>query len=231
MRAARTIDAVRADVSHWKAAGLTVGLVPTMGALHEGHLSLIDRSRSMADRTIASLFVNPTQFGPGEDFDKYPRQEAQDLAMLEARGCDVAFIPATEEIYPSGGAAATRIIVTGLTEGLCGAHRPGHFDGVATIVMKLLMITQPDVAVFGEKDYQQLQVIKRMVRDLDVPVAIQGAPIVREPDGLAMSSRNAYLNPALRGTAASLFRILSATAADLRRGTGVAAALKGAKTS
>ncbi|MEX2271120.1 MAG: pantoate--beta-alanine ligase [Vicinamibacterales bacterium] len=230
----RTIAEVRSIVEGWKHEGLMIGLVPTMGALHEGHLALVDRSRALSDRTIVSIFVNPTQFGPGEDFSRYPRQEDRDFALLEARGCDAVFSPGVEEMYPdaAGGAAdiATTVTVDGLSDRLCGVHRPGHFSGVATVVLKLLLIVSPHVAVFGEKDYQQLQVIRRMVRDLNVPVVIEGVATVREPDGLAMSSRNAYLAPDLRSKAPLLYATLSSTAAAIRNGADPAGAVEKAAT-
>jgi pantoate--beta-alanine ligase len=233
MRVRRTIESMRADVRDWRRRGLTVGLVPTMGALHEGHLSLVDRSKTLCDRTIVSIFVNPLQFGPDEDLDRYPRQEARDAALVDGRGADAVFAPPVDELYPGGAGGpediAARITVDRLSAGLCGAHRPGHFTGVATVVMKLLMITQPDSALFGEKDYQQLQVIKRMVRDLNVPVSIHGVPTVREPDGLAMSSRNAYLPPELRAKGPALYSTLLKTAAKLRAGAGADEALAEAR--
>jgi pantoate--beta-alanine ligase len=167
-----------------------------MGALHEGHLSLVRLARTRSDKVVASLFVNPAQFGPGEDFSTYPRDEARDTILLQAAGCDVLYAPAPAEIYPPG--FATSVTVAGVTADLEGAYRPGHFAGVATVVAKLLTQTAPDLAVFGEKDYQQLQTIRRLVLDLDLPVEIVDAPIVRDVDGLALSSRNAYLTPAGR---------------------------------
>ena len=188
----RTVADLRAQVASWKRAGERVALVPTMGALHEGHLSLIALAKTKADRVVASVFVNPTQFGPNEDFDAYPRGEARDAELLAGAGCDLLFAPTVGEMYPQG--FATSVNVTGVSEPLDGAARPGHFAGVATVVSKLLLQCGPDVAVFGEKDFQQLQVIKRVVRDLDIPVEIVGAPTSRLEDGLARSSRNAYLS-------------------------------------
>jgi pantoate--beta-alanine ligase len=189
-----------------------------MGALHEGHLSLVALAKSKAERVVASIFVNPLQFGPREDLNRYPRDEAGDLAKLEGAGADLVFAPDTTEMYPDG--FSTRVSVGDLTEGLCGANRPNHFDGVATVVTKLLVQCGPDLAVFGEKDYQQLLVIKRLVRDLNLPVEILGGPIVREEDGLALSSRNAYLSPAERKTAPLLYQTIFDVAAGLTKGRG-----------
>jgi pantoate--beta-alanine ligase len=223
---ARSIAALRRSVAAWRAAGDSVGLVPTMGALHRGHLALVAAARRDCRRTIVSIFVNPRQFGPREDFAAYPRPEAADLAALRRAQVDLAFIPAVDEMYPEG--TATTISVAGISEGLCGAHRPGHFDGVATIVAKLLIQAAPDRAYFGEKDYQQLMVVTRMARDLDLPVEIVGAPTVREPDGLALSSRNVYLSPAERATAPALHRLMQQAAGEIRSGSPPAAALAGA---
>lgn len=217
----RTVRELRARVAEWRAAGLKVGLVPTMGALHAGHLSLVTTARREADRVVASVFVNPTQFGPNEDFSAYPRQEQRDALMLAEAGAHLLYAPSVGEMYPEG--FATTVSVAGLSEGLCGDVRPGHFQGVATVVSKLLLQALPDVAVFGEKDYQQLQVIRRVVRDLDIPVAVRGAATVREADGLAMSSRNAYLTAAERAVAPALYRTLSGLA-DRLAGGGEAAA-------
>jgi pantoate--beta-alanine ligase len=185
-----------------------IGLVPTMGALHEGHLSLLRRARAGSDVLVMSLFVNPAQFGPNEDLDAYPRDEARDARLAEAEGVDVLFAPPVEEVYPPGFATAVR--VDGIADVLCGAHRPGHFEGVTTVVAKLLNMVRPDVAYFGQKDAQQAIVIRRMVRDLDMPVEIEVCPTVREPDGLALSSRNAYLSPEERELALGLSRALRA---------------------
>ncbi|MEP6938530.1 MAG: pantoate--beta-alanine ligase [Rudaea sp.] len=184
---------LRARVSTWRSAGLRVAFVPTMGNLHAGHFSLLTRARAHADRVVASIFVNPTQFGPNEDFARYPRTPERDRNGLAAHGCDLLFAPAIEELYPFGTAASTRVEVAQVSEPLEGAMRPGHFVGVATVVTKLFNLVQPDVAVFGRKDYQQLLVIRRMVVDLRLPIDIVAAPIVREANGLAMSSRNQYL--------------------------------------
>lgn len=217
----RTVAELRAQVRAWRRAGQTVGFAPTMGALHEGHLSLVKLARTRADRVVVSVFVNPTQFGPNEDFDAYPRSEARDAEMLASVGCDLLFAPTVAEMYPEG--FATTVTVAGVTEPLDGQARPGHFAGVATVVAKLLNQCGPDVAVFGEKDYQQLQVIRRLVRDLDLPVEIVGAPTARAEDGLALSSRNAYLSDAERRTAPALAQALQAAAARLRAGEPVAA--------
>lgn len=213
----RSVADLRAQVAVWHGQGLKVALVPTMGALHQGHLTLIRRGLELADKVIASVFVNPTQFGPNEDFAAYPRQEAKDAAALEGAGASGLFAPTVEEMYPNG--FATTVTVAGVSEGLCGTFRPGHFAGVATVVSKLLLQAGPDVALFGEKDYQQLQVIKRMVRDLDIPVRIEGVATVREADGLAMSSRNAYLSAEERAIAPAIHRTLSAMAEALRSGS------------
>lgn len=218
--AVRTVAELRAEVRHWKAAGERVGLVPTMGALHEGHLSLVRRAKQSAERVVASVFVNPTQFGPNEDFEAYPRDEARDAELLASVGCDLLYAPKVSEMYPQG--FATTVMVRGVSEPLDGAARPGHFAGVATVVAKLLLQCGPDLAVFGEKDYQQLQVIRRVVRDLDIPVEIVGAPTARAQDGLALSSRNAYLTEAERTDAPELYRALSAAVAQLQAGRGVA---------
>jgi pantoate--beta-alanine ligase len=209
---ARTIADLRSHIAGWRKSGERVGLVPTMGALHDGHLALVRAAQAQCDRVVATIFVNPKQFAPGEDLDSYPRQEAADLAMLRSAAIDLVFMPAAE-IYPPG--FATTVRVADLTECLCGAHRPGHFDGVATVVTKLLLQSLPDNAYFGEKDYQQLLVVRRLARDLDIPVGIVGVPTVREPDGLALSSRNAYLSPEERRIAPNLAHMLRRTAAAL----------------
>lgn len=211
----RTVADVRAQVAAWRESGLRIGLIPTMGALHEGHLALVRRAKEICDRVVVSAFVNPTQFGPGEDYSTYPRDEAADTAKLREIGVHAVFAPSVEEMYPPG--FSTSVKVKGLTEGLCGAFRPVHFEGVTTVVTKLLLQVLPDVAVFGEKDYQQLQVIRRLVRDLDIPVAIEGVPTVREADGLALSSRNAYLSPGERAAAPMLHKTLAELAVRLPR--------------
>jgi len=184
-----------------------------MGALHQGHMALVRAARAECRRVVASIFVNPKQFAPGEDLGSYPRREAADLEMLSAAGVDLVFIPTVDEIYPAQFATVVR--VTGLTDALCGAHRPGHFDGVATVVTKLLLQSLPDAAYFGEKDYQQLTVVRRLVSDLDIPTRIVGVPTVRELDGLALSSRNAYLSPEERRIAPNIARVLRSIAGAL----------------
>jgi pantoate--beta-alanine ligase len=218
----RTVDALRAQVAAWRAAGETVALIPTMGALHAGHLSLVALGRERADRTVASIFVNPTQFAPHEDFEAYPRDEAQDALRLAGAGCDLLFAPSVEAMYAPG--FSTTITVAGVSEPLDGLARPHHFAGVATVVAKLLIQCAPDVAVFGQKDYQQLQVIRRLALDLDLPVEIVGGPTVRAEDGLALSSRNAYLSPAERVVAGRLNRVLAAAVDRLRAGAAVGVA-------
>jgi pantoate--beta-alanine ligase len=218
MMTATTIAAVREQVSRWHAAGERVVFVPTMGNLHAGHVSLIEAARRHGKRFVASIFVNPMQFGPNEDFAHYPRTPTQDAKMLEEAGCDLMFMPEVAEIYPNGAAHATRVEVPGISNILCGEFRPGHFEGVATIVAKLFHIVDPDVAIFGEKDFQQLTVIRRMVADLCLRVEIVGAPTVREADGLAMSSRNQYLDEAQRKLAPTIYRQLQQAAAALKAG-------------
>lgn len=195
-----------------------IALVPTMGNLHEGHLTLLDKARSVSDHIVASIFINPLQFGAGEDLDHYPRTPQEDIASLEARGCDSVFMPPVEEVYPRGLQDQTLVRVQGLTEGHCGASRPGHFDGVTTVVSKLFNLVQPDLAFFGQKDYQQLQVIRRMTIDLCFPVEIIGVPVCREPDGLAMSSRNSYLDNSQRATAPALYATLQTLAERIQAG-------------
>lgn len=213
---ARSVAALRRQVAAWRAAGERIGLVPTMGALHAGHLALVAAAQAQCGRAVVSIFVNPKQFGPREDFSSYPRPEADDLAKLTAAGADLAYIPAVDEMYPDG--FTTTISLGGPAEPLEGAHRPGHFDGVATVVGKLLTQAAPDAAFFGEKDYQQLLVVRRMARDLDLPVEIVGVPTVREPDGLALSSRNVYLSPEERRIAPSLNRVMRAAADAIVKG-------------
>ena len=202
------LDALRARVSAWKRDGLRVGFVPTMGNLHAGHHSLVRLAREHADRVVASLFVNPTQFGPNEDFSRYPRTPEADIAGLHDAGCDIAWMPSVETMYPFGLGGVVQVRVPGVTEVLEGAHRPGHFDGVATVVARLFHQVQPDVAVFGRKDYQQLAVIRYMARELAFPLDIVAGETLREPDGLAMSSRNQYLSAEERTRAPQLHRAL-----------------------
>jgi pantoate--beta-alanine ligase len=223
-----TIAAVRAQVSKWHAAGERVVFVPTMGNLHAGHVSLIEAARELGQRFVASIFVNPMQFGPNEDFAHYPRTPTQDSKMLAGAGCDLMFMPEVGEIYPNGADQATRIEVPGISNILCGEFRPGHFEGVATVVAKLFHIVDPDVAIFGEKDFQQLTVIRRMVADLCLRVEIVGAPTVREADGLAMSSRNQYLDEAQRKLAPTIYRQLQQAVAALKSGSREFAMIEGA---
>jgi pantoate--beta-alanine ligase len=203
-----SVEEVRGALARPRREGRTIGFVPTMGALHEGHLSLVRASRARCDLTVVSIFVNPTQFGEGEDFGAYPRDIEGDSALLGAEGVDVLFTPTTAVMYPPG--AVTVVDPGPMTTVLCGASRPGHFVGVATVVTKLLNIVRPDLAFFGEKDYQQLKVLERVAADLDIPTRIVGCPIIRERDGLAMSSRNRYLSPEQRGHALVLSRALAA---------------------
>jgi pantoate--beta-alanine ligase len=219
MRTIRTVRALREELAPARRAGRSLGLVPTMGSLHEGHLSLVRRARADCDVVVVSLFVNPTQFGPAEDFDTYPRDEERDSELAAAEGVDVLFAPAQDEVYPEG--FDTTVTVRGLTSVLDGdpARRgPGHFAGVATVVTKLFNMVGPDVSYFGQKDAQQALVIRKLVRDLDIPVRIEICPIVRDPDGLALSSRNAYLSPAERERARSLSRALRAAEATVADG-------------
>jgi pantoate--beta-alanine ligase len=212
------IPALRLRIGGWRQGGERIALVPTMGNLHEGHLALVREARRLADRTVASIFVNPLQFGPKEDFGAYPRTLERDRELLEAKHTDLLFAPPVAAVYPHGQEAQTRVEVPGLSDILCGASRPGHFVGVATVVCKLFNMVQPDLAVFGEKDFQQLLVIRRMVEDLCLPVEVRGLATVREPDGLAMSSRNGYLTPEERTRAPALFRTLSRAGDRLRTG-------------
>ena len=216
----RSVAELRRLIRGWQAEGLRVGFVPTMGALHEGHLTLVRKGLEQADRVVASVFVNPTQFGPNEDFSAYPRREAQDAALLADTGASALYAPTVAEMYPDG--FATTVTVAGVSAGLCGDVRPTHFAGVATVVTKLLLQGLPDIALFGEKDYQQLQVIRRLARDLDIPVEIIGVETVRETDGLAKSSRNAYLSPEERTIAPAIHRVLTTIAAKLTSGASFA---------
>lgn len=200
----REPQAMQGQALKWRAAGHRIVLVPTMGYFHPGHLSLMEYGRRAGDRLVVSLFVNPTQFGPQEDLDRYPRDFDRDCDLARQQGVDLLFAPAVESMYPPG--YQTYVTVEKVTQGLCGASRPGHFRGVTTVVLKLFNLIQPQIAVFGEKDYQQLIAIQRMVADLNLPIEVVGRPIVREPDGLAMSSRNTYLRPEERRSALSLYR-------------------------
>ena len=212
------LAALRERIGGWKRDGLRVGFVPTMGNLHAGHHSLVGLAREHADRVVASVFVNPTQFGPNEDFSRYPRTPGADASGLEEAGCDVLWLPSVETMYPYGADGAVRMRVPGVTDTLEGAHRPGHFDGVATVVARLFNQVQPDVAVFGRKDYQQFAVIRHLVRDLAFPIELRAGETLREADGLAMSSRNQYLSEEERPRAAQIHRVLQAMRASALAG-------------
>jgi len=212
----RTIAEFRELLKEWRLKEETIGFVPTMGYLHDGHISLIRRATELADHTVASVFVNPRQFGPNEDYAVYPREEIRDAHLLDDAGCEILFAPSVDEMYPDGG--VTKVSVPEIGDILEGHYRPGFFIGVATVVTKLLLQSLPDVAVFGEKDYQQLMVIKRMVKDLDIPVRIEGAPTGREDDGLAMSSRNTYLTSEERKIAPVLYKTISDVGKKFRAG-------------
>ena len=220
LQVVRDVAALRATVAAWRGGGESVALAPTMGALHEGHLSLIRAGKARCGKVVASLFVNPRQFAPHEDFERYPRDEAADAAMLAAAGCDLLYAPDRGAMYPEG--FATNVIVSNVSTPLEGEFRPHFFGGVATVVAKLLLQCLPDCALFGEKDYQQLLVIKRLARDLDIPVEIIGCPTVREADGLAMSSRNFYLTADERRIAAQLNAIMRESIAAIRAGAAIA---------
>ena len=226
MLTVRTRAELRRIVDDWRAAGAQIAIVPTMGALHAGHTSLVALARQRAERVIATIFVNPMQFDQASDLAAYPRSEAEDTAKLEALGVDLLYAPGVEQIYPEG--FETTISVTRASCGLCGDYRPGHFDGVATVVTKLFLQTAANLAVFGEKDYQQLHIVRRLARDLDIPVEIVAGPTVREPDGLALSSRNVRLTPDQRAIAPALPQALFAAAERLAEGGPVAAAVAAA---
>ena len=223
----RGVEELRAAVKNSRGGGERLALVPTMGALHAGHIALVEAGKSHAGRVAASIFVNPAQFAANEDLSRYPRQEAADTAMLEAAGCDLLWLPDVTDIYPDG--FATKVSIAGISDRWEGEARPGHFDGVATVVAKLLLAVQPDVALFGEKDFQQLAVIRQMVADLNIPIEIVGVPTVRDADGLALSSRNAYLSDSEREAALALPRLLRATAEQIRNGSDVGESLARAK--
>ena len=210
MQIVSTIADLRAALQVWRSRGERIGFVPTMGNLHAGHISLLSAARFRADRIVASVFVNPLQFGPSEDFDSYPRTPDEDASLLQGAQCDLLFLPTVLQMYPQGNAQVTRVLVRGLSETRCGAVRPGHFEGVATVVAKLFGIVQPDVAVFGEKDFQQFTIIRRMTQDLSIPVEVIGAATVRAADGLALSSRNRYLSTSERSVAPAVYAALRA---------------------
>ncbi|MDT8398285.1 MAG: pantoate--beta-alanine ligase [Pseudomonadales bacterium] len=212
-------DSLQMALHEVRRAGLQIGLVPTMGKLHEGHLSLVDAAGQQTDYVVATIFVNPLQFGPNEDIERYPRSLEEDRQQLSRRGCDALFIPAVSDIYPHGLAHQTKVVVPDLTTAHCGASRPGHFDGVATVVCKLFNLLAPAAAFFGLKDYQQVLVIRRMVSDLSIPVSIHGLPTKREANGLAMSSRNTFLSPQEKDRAAGLYACLQASAAAIAKGS------------
>lgn len=214
--AVRDVDSLRLRVQGWRQEGHSVALVPTMGALHPGHMKLMDQAQKMADRVVATIFVNPKQFGPAEDLSSYPRQESDDFEMLNTAGVNLLFAPDTSTMYPAG--FATTVLVAGISEILDGQHRDGHFNGVATVVCKLLLQTLPDIALFGEKDYQQLILVRRFVADLNIPVDIIGVPTVREIDGLALSSRNGYLSAKERTIAPVLYATITAAANEISKG-------------
>ena len=218
MNTVQTLQQLRAAISQARSADKRIALVPTMGNLHAGHIALIKQAVERADFVVASIFVNPLQFGPNEDLDSYPRTLAEDQSKLFDAGCNLLFTPSAEDMYPQGMDQHTTVSVPGVSAGLCGGSRPGHFDGVATVVCKLLNMVQPDMALFGEKDYQQLAVIRKMVADLNMPVQIFGVPIVRDEDGLALSSRNGYLSAQQRASAPALQQCMQAVKAHIKNG-------------
>ncbi len=218
MRTIHTLKDLRAVLSGYRQQGKRIGLVPTMGNLHEGHISLVEQARQAADVVVTSIFVNPMQFGANEDLDNYPRTLQDDQDRLQAAGNSLIFAPSPEEVYPEGLARQTQVIVPEVSDGHCGASRPGHFEGVATVVTMLFNMTQPDVAVFGEKDFQQLAVIRKLAKDLFIPVEIIGAPTVRDADGVAKSSRNGYLTAEERAVAPTIFNAMEAIATALTQG-------------
>jgi len=225
--AVRDVKSLRRRIQSWRQEGCSVALVPTMGALHQGHMKLMENAKKLADRVIATIFVNPKQFGPKEDLAAYPRRESEDFEMLNASGVHLLFAPSAEEMYPEG--YATSVHVGGISTILDGAHRTGHFDGVATVVTKLMLQSLPDIALFGEKDYQQLVTIRRFVADLNIPVDVIGVPTVRERDGLAMSSRNTYLTEEERRAAPTLFAEITKAAREIAGGSEIVPTLQAAK--
>ncbi|NOU51632.1 pantoate--beta-alanine ligase [Pseudoalteromonas sp. JBTF-M23] len=218
MQSVSEIKSLRSQIKAWRSQGLSIAFVPTMGNLHHGHFSLVEKAKTLADKVVVSIFVNPMQFGASEDLDSYPRTLTEDKQGLAELGTDLVFTPSVETIYPNGLAAQSYVDVPEVSLGYCGGSRPGHFKGVATVVTKLFNMVQPDIACFGEKDYQQLQVIKTMVRDLSMPIEIVGVPTKREASGLAMSSRNGYLSAQEKDTAKVLFQTLNATISSLQAG-------------
>ena len=221
MQTFSSLAGLRKQVSDWRQEGLRVGFVPTMGNLHAGHFALVELARQHSDRVVASIFVNPTQFGPNEDYGRYPRTPDSDIAGLAASGCDALLLPSVEEMYPFGTMGCVQMHVPGITDILCGAFRPGHFNGVAQVVARLFNMVQPDVSVFGRKDYQQLQVIRYMTTEMSFPVRIIAAPTLRETDGLAMSSRNQYLQGEERQTATTIYRVLCSMREQAASGGGL----------